>query len=230
MATLQSTDERPAVGFGICRVIKAGVIPYREAWDWQVEIARQVREGLSPDTLLLLEHPHTYTRGRLTSDGDLLVDPTTLAERGIDLVETDRGGLITYHGPGQLVAYPIIRLRGRGGPHWYVRTLERVIIQSLADFGLAATTVEGLTGVWTADGQRKIAAIGVKIAGGVAYHGFAINVNPDLTMFDGIVPCGIIDRDVTSLAVELGIAPAMDAVSSVVAERFCDAVSLSPLC
>ena len=230
MATLQSTSERPAVGFGICRVIKAGVIPYREAWDWQVEIARQVREGLAPDTLLLLEHPHTYTRGRLASDGDLLVDPTALAERGIDVVETDRGGLITYHGPGQLVAYPIIRLRGRGGPHWYVRTLERVIIGALAEFNLPAATVEGLTGVWTADGQRKIAAIGVKIAGGVAYHGFAVNVNPDLTMFDGIVPCGIRDREVTSLAVELGTVPAMDAVSSVVAERFCDAVSLSPLC
>ena len=230
MATLQSTDERPAVGSGACRVINAGVAPYCEAWDWQVEIAQQVREGLSPDTLLLLEHPHTYTRGRLAPDADLLVDAAELSQRGIDVVETDRGGLITYHGPGQLVAYPIIRLRGRGGPHWYVRTLERVITGALAEFNLPAATVEGLTGVWTADGQRKIAAIGVKIAGGVAYHGFAINVNPDLTMFDGIVPCGIRDREVTSLAVELGTAPSMDAVSSVVAERFCDAVSLSPLC
>lgn len=230
MATLQSTDERPAVDSGICRVINAGVAPYREAWDWQVEIAQQVREGLSPDTLLLLEHPHTYTRGRLALDSDLLLDAATMAARGIDVVETDRGGLITYHGPGQLVAYPIIRLRGRGGPHWYVRTLERVIIQSLAQFGLTATTVDGLTGVWTADGQRKVAAIGVKIAGGVAYHGFAINVNPDLTMFDGIVPCGIRDREVTSLAAELGVAPAMDVVSSVVSERFCDAFFLSPLC
>lgn len=230
MATLQSTDERPAFDSGACRVINAGVVPYREAWDWQVEIAQQVREGLSPDTLLLLEHPHTYTRGRLAPDADLLLDAATRAARGIDVVETDRGGLITYHGPGQLVAYPIIRLRGRGGPHWYVRTLEQVIISTLAEFNLPAATVEGLTGVWTADGQRKIAAIGVKIAGGVAYHGFAINVNPDLTMFDGIVPCGIRDREVTSLAAELGAAPPMDAVSSVVAERFCDAVSLAPLC
>lgn len=230
MATLQSTDERPAVDSGACRVINAGVVPYREAWDWQVQIAQQVREGLSPDTLLLLEHPHTYTRGRLATDSDLLLDAATRAARGIDVVETDRGGLITYHGPGQLVAYPIIRLRGRGGPHRYVRTLERVIISTLAEFNLPAATVEGLTGVWTADGQRKLAAIGVKIAGGVAYHGFAINVNPDLTMFDGIVPCGIRDRKVTSLAVELGFAPAMDAVSSVVVERFCDAVSLAPLC
>ena len=224
-----STSERPAVDSGACRVINAGVMPYREAWDWQVEIAQQVRTGVAPETLLLLEHPHTYTRGRLAPDGDLLVDAGTLANRGIDVVETDRGGLITYHGPGQLVAYPIIRLKGRGGPHWYVRTLERVIIDSLADFGLPATTVAGLTGVWTADGQRKIAAIGVKIAGGVAYHGFAINVDPDLGMFEGIVPCGIVDREVTSLAVEVGAAPAMDMVVNAVAGQFCDAVSLSPL-
>ena len=228
MATLQSTDERPAVDSGACRVINAGVVPYREVWDWQVEIAQRVREGLSPDTLLLLEHPHTYTRGRLAPDSDLLLDAATRTARGIDVVETDRGGLITYHGPGQLVAYPIVRLRGRGGPHWYVRTLERVIIGTLAEFGLPAGTVEGLTGVWTADGQRKLAAIGVKIAGGVAYHGFAINVNPDLTMFEGIVPCGITDREVTSLAVELGFTPSMEAAREVAARHFCAEFGLEP--
>ncbi len=228
MATLPSTDQRPAVDSSACRVINAGVVPYREAWDWQVEIAERVREGLSPDTLLLLEHPHTYTRGRLALDSDLLLDAATRAARGIDVVETDRGGLITYHGPGQLVAYPIIRLRGRGGPHWYVRTLEQVIISTLAEFNLPAATVEGLTGVWTADGQRKIAAIGVKIAGGVAYHGFAINVNPDLTMFDGIVPCGIRDRKVTSLAVELGAVPSMETAREIVARRFCAEFGLEP--
>ena len=230
MATLQSTSKPSAVDPGVCRIIRAGLVPYRTAWQRQVEIAQQVRDGFAPETLLLLEHPHTYTRGRLAPDSDLLDDPQSLAARGIDVVETDRGGLITYHGPGQLVAYPIIRLKGRGGPHWYIRTLEQVIIGSLSEFGMATTTVDGLTGVWTEDGQRKIAAIGVKISGGVAYHGFAINVNPDLTMFQGIVPCGITDREVTSLAVELGFTPAMDVVSSVVAERFCDAVSLSPLC
>ena len=175
---------------------------------------------------MLLEHPHTYTRGRLAPDADLLLDAETRAARGINVVETDRGGLITYHGPGQLVAYPIIQLRGRGGPRWYVRTLEQVIINTLAAFDLPAATVEGLTGVWTVDGQRKLAAIGVKIAGGVAYHGFAINVNPDLTMFDGIVPCGIPDREVTSLAAELGFAPDAYVVSGVVAERFCGAFGL----
>ena len=228
MATRPSTDGANIVaGDGTCRIIRAGVVDYREAWDWQVRIANGVRDGSQPETLLLLEHPHTYTRGRLAPDGDLLLNEPTLAARGIAIVETDRGGLITYHGPGQLVAYPIIRLRGRGGPHWYVRTLERVIINVLAEFGLDASTVDGRTGVWTADGQRKIAAIGVKIAGGVAYHGFAINVDPDLTMFDGIIPCGIADRAVTSMAVELDATADIGAVADCVARRFCGALDLA---
>ena len=216
-------------GPGVCRIIRAGVVPYRAAWDWQVAIADQVRDGAAPETLLLLEHPHTYTRGRLAPDSDLLLDAAALAARGIDLVATDRGGLVTYHGPGQLVAYPIIWLRGRGGPHWYIRTLERVIINTLADFGMPAATVAGLTGVWTADGQRKIAAIGVKIAGGVAYHGCAVNIDPDLTRYDGIIPCGIADRGVTSLAAELPAPPALDAVADAVARHFCAAIGLEPL-
>ena len=234
MATRQSTDaEEIAAGQATCRIIRAGVVGYREAWDWQVRIANGVRDGSQPETLLLLEHPHTYTRGRLAPDSDLLLDEATLATRGIAVVETDRGGLITYHGPGQLVAYPIIRLRPglsskrRGGPHWYVRTLEQIIINVLAEFGLAATIVDGRTGVWTADGERKIAAIGVKIAGGVAYHGFAINVDPDLTMFDGIIPCGITDRAVTSMAAELGRAVDIEAMADCVARQFCRALDLA---
>ena len=227
MATRPFTDGAEiAAGEGTCRVIRAGVVDYVEAWDWQVRIVDGVRDGSQPETLLLLEHPHTYTRGRLAPDSDLLLDEPMLAARGIAVVETDRGGLITYHGPGQLVAYPIIRLRGRGGPHWYVRTLEQVIINVLADFGLPATTVDGRTGVWTSDGQRKIAAIGVKIAGGVAYHGFAINVDPDLAMFDGIIPCGITDRAVTSMAAELGRAVDVESMAGCVARQFCGALDL----
>ena len=234
MATRPSTDRvQITADEGTCRVIRAGVVDYREAWDRQVRIANGVREGSQPETLLLLEHPHTYTRGRLASDSDLLLDESTLAERGITVVETDRGGLITYHGPGQLVAYPIIRLRPglltkrRGGPHWYVRTLEQIIINVLAEFGLAASAVDGRTGVWTADGQRKIAAIGVKIAGGVTYHGFAINVDPDLVMFDGIIPCGISDRAITSIAAELGRAVDIETMADCVARRFCVALGLA---
>ena len=230
MTTLPSTELPAATAAGgICRITHAGMVPYREAWDWQVRIADEVRKGYAPETLLLLEHPHTYTRGRLAPDSDLLLGVESLAERGIDVVETDRGGLITYHGPGQLVAYPIIKLRGRGGPHWYVRTLEQAIIHTLAEFGLPTATVDGLTGVWTADGQRKIAAIGVKIAGGVAYHGFAINVNPDLRMFDAIVPCGIRDKEVTSMAAELGNIPTIYTMAEAVAFAFCEALALSPL-
>lgn len=221
MATLQSTEQ-------VCRVIKSGVVPYRKAWRWQIDVADRVREGSAPETLLLLEHPHTYTRGRLSPDSDLLLDESALTARGVEVVETDRGGLITYHGPGQLVVYPIIRLRGRGGPHWYVRMLEQVVVQSLAQFGLTSRTVDRLTGVWTMDGQRKIAAIGVKIAGGVAYHGLAINVNPDLRMFEGIVPCGIVDRGVSSMEAELQFAPSLDAVAEVVANTFCAELRLGP--
>ena len=228
MATRPSTDPATiAAGDGTCRIIRAGVVDYREAWDWQVRIADGVRDGSQPETLLLMEHPHTYTRGRLAPDSDLLLDEPTLAARGIAVVETDRGGLITYHGPGQLVAYPIIRLRGRGGPHWYVRTLEQVIISVLAEFGLEAATVDGRTGVWTADGQRKIAAIGVKIAGGVAYHGFAINADPDLAMFEGIIPCGITDRAVTSMAAELEMAVDIETVAESVARMFSGALDLA---
>lgn len=226
MATLQSTSTRPSGHAATCRIIKAGRVPYRKAWERQVSIAGEVREGLVPDTLLLVEHPHTYTRGRLAPASDLLVGIPTLAARGIEVVETDRGGLTTYHGPGQLVVYPIVKLRGRGGPHWYVRTLEQVIIRSLAELGMESTTVDGLTGVWTTDRQRKIAAIGVKIASGVAYHGFAINIDPDLGVFEGIVPCGITDRGVTSLAAELGAAPTLDTVTETVALRFCEEFGL----
>jgi lipoyl(octanoyl) transferase len=228
MSTRPSTEVADiAAGDGTCRIIRADVVDYREAWAWQVRIAHGVRDGSQPETLLLLEHPHTYTRGRLAPDSDLLLDEAALAARGIAVVETDRGGLITYHGPGQLVAYPIIRLRGRGGPHWHVRTLERVIISVLAEFGLDATTVDGRTGVWTADGQRKMAAIGVKIAGGVTHHGFAINVDPDLTMFDGIVPCGIADRAVTSMAAELDATVDIGAVADCVTGQFCGALGLA---
>ncbi|HEU0020514.1 MAG TPA: lipoyl(octanoyl) transferase LipB [Dehalococcoidia bacterium] len=185
-----------------CRVIQLGTVDYRRAWDLQVELAREVHDGRQPNTLLLLEHSHVYTRGRLSRPEHLLLTPAQLIQRGIELVETDRGGQITYHGPGQLVAYPVVDLRDWGGPLKYVRALEQIIIQSLASFGIAAGLVEGLTGVWA--GERKIAAIGVKISRGVAHHGFAINVDPDLSYFDHIVPCGISDRAVTSIQQILG--------------------------
>ena len=181
-----------------CQVFSLGVVEYRRGWRIQTELVDAVHDGRQPNTLLLLEHPHVYTRGRLSRDEHIPLTPRELQEQGIDVVETDRGGQVTYHGPGQLVAYPIVNLRDWGGPLKYVRTLERVIINSLAEFGIVAGVEPGRTGVWV--GDAKIAAIGVKISRGIAHHGFAMNVNPDLSKFAQIVPCGITDRGVTSMA------------------------------
>ena len=159
-----------------------------------------------------------YTLGRLSKPEHLLVAPEELAAAGADVVETDRGGQITFHGPGQLVAYPVVDLRGWGGPLKYVRTLEQVIIEALSDFGIPAGLNPGLTGVWV--GEAKIAAIGVKISRGVAYHGFSINVNTDLSYYDRIVPCGIEDGQVTSMERILGHPVELAKVAARVAERF----------
>lgn len=182
----------------LCRVLHLGTVDYLRAWDLQVKLAREVHDGHRPSTLLLLEHPPVYTRGRLSRPEHILLAPDELLRRGISVYETDRGGQVTFHGPGQLVAYPVVDLRGWGGPVKYVRTLEQVIIATLTDFGIRARLLDGITGVWV--DSAKVAAIGVKISRGVAYHGFAINVNTDLSYFDHIVPCGLGDRPVTSMA------------------------------
>ena len=186
----------------VCQTISLGRVEYRRAWELQTELVAAVHDGKRPSTLLLLEHPHVYTRGRLAPSDHIRLNAAQLEAQGIKVVETDRGGLVTYHGPGQLVAYPVVNLRGWGGPLQYIRALEQIIIGVLADFGIAAGVEAGMTGVWVE--ETKIAAIGVKISRGVAHHGFAINVNPDLTRFDHIIPCGLADRAVTSMAQILG--------------------------
>ena len=206
-------------GQDICRFAWLGTVGYLLARTLQDELVRSVRNGESPNTLLLLEHDHVYTRGRLSRDEHLLASEAELASAGVAIHETDRGGQITYHGPGQLVGYPVINLRGLGwGPLQYVRALEQVIVDALSGFGVEAHTEEGLTGVWTAHG--KIAAIGVKISQGIAFHGFAINVNTDLSYYRHIVPCGIADRPVTSLAALLGEPVDMEAVRYGLVYRF----------
>ena len=176
---------------------------YLQAWDIQKAIAGEVRAGSRPNALLLLEHPPVYTIGRRGSPEHFLQDPA------IPVHEVDRGGQVTYHGPGQLVAYPILDLRQWGGPLEYVRALERVVISTLADFGIQGRLVEGLTGVWTDAagpglGMSKIAAIGVKISRGVCYHGLSLNITTDLTPYRRIVPCGIADCEITSMRELLG--------------------------
>ena len=180
-----------------CLFARLGEMDFLEAWEVQKSIARRRGDGSLPDSLILLEHPHTYTLGRRGKLSDVLVDDTTLRQMGVQVCHADRGGEVTYHGPGQLVAYPIVDVRPLGGPVKYVRTLEAVIINTLKDFGLEAHRADSLTGVWV--GHEKIAAIGVKISRGITTHGLALNVCPDLSYFQHIVPCGIDGMTVTSL-------------------------------
>ena len=172
---------------------------YVPAWELQKRLHQRVAEGLLPNLLLLLEHPHVYTLGRRGKTSDILASPQKLSELGVDVHYIDRGGEVTYHGPGQLVAYPIVDLRSRpGGPLRYVRTLEATIIATLAEFGIEAQSADRPSGVWV--GDAKISAMGVKVSRGVTMHGLALNVAPDLSYFDHIVPCGMTERRVTSMS------------------------------
>ncbi len=185
------------------KVIELGLLPYREALDLQLHVHSQVADGRTPDTLLLLEHPHTITLGRRGRTDDILIDQAELDRLGIEVFHTDRGGEVTYHGPGQLVGYPIIDLRRwGGGPLKHVRALERVLVDTLHQYGVSGTSEGHPTGVWVED--RKIAAIGVKVGRRVTTHGFALNVSTDLGFFKHIVPCGMPLAPVTSINQECG--------------------------
>jgi lipoyl(octanoyl) transferase len=193
-------------------VERLGRVPYADALELQQRLVAQRRAGAVPDTLLLLEHPHVITLGTSARREHILIDGAEGALLGIDVFETGRGGDVTYHGPGQLVGYPILDLKpDRCDLHRYVRTLERIIARALASFGIDARSKEGLTGAWV--GDEKVAAIGVRVSSGwITSHGFALNVTTDLAYFDSIVPCGIRQFGVTSMQRLLGEAPSMDAV------------------
>jgi lipoyl(octanoyl) transferase len=188
---------------GVLTVERLGTVSYRPTWELQDELAQQRRERRIGDRLLLLEHFPVYTIGRGGDETNLLATPNRLRELGAEFIRIDRGGDITFHGPGQLVAYPIVELRDPLDLRRYVRTLEAAIIATAAAFGVAAHRSEGLTGVWV-EGERKLAAIGVRVKRGVTTHGLALNVNTDLRWFAEMIPCGIADKDVTSLSRELG--------------------------
>lgn len=204
------------------RLIRAGRVPYLQAWEWQRSLAAARSAGRGPDTLLLLEHPPTITLGNKADPAHVLVSRAELTRRGVALVQSDRGGDVTYHAPGQIVGYPILKLGPLGlGAVDYVRRLEEVIIRSLAAFGIVGERVPGLAGVWVQGGAAKICAVGVKLsASGVSSHGFALNVNTDLSGFDQIVPCGISGRAVTSLEAMLGHNPGTEAVAAELLRQF----------
>jgi lipoic acid synthetase len=194
--------------------------PYAETWEWQRQRAAAVAAGAAPEVLLLVEHPPVYTLGRRADPAHLLQPEAALRAAGAEVHWIDRGGDVTWHGPGQLVGYPILDLSRRGRDlHAYVATLEDVLIDVAGAYGVQATRRPGMTGVWA--GHEKLAAIGIKVARGwVSYHGFALNVDPDLRWFERIVPCGLHGCGVTSLARLLGSAPEMDEVAERVACAF----------
>jgi lipoyl(octanoyl) transferase len=196
-----------------------GRTAYADAWRRQEELVAARNTGASGDTLVFTGHDPVYTLGvRKGAEAHLLWDEAELARRGITVFQSNRGGDITYHGPGQIVGYPIVNLAARKDLHAYLRFVEQVLINSVGTFGLAAARREGKTGIWL--GPRKIAAIGVAVKKWTTYHGFALNVDADLTPFSGIVPCGITDGTVTSMAVELGTAPPAEEVKRVLAAEF----------
>jgi lipoyl(octanoyl) transferase len=232
-------------------VVRCGILPYEEARVAQrwLEGARQ--EGEVPDVLLLLEHTPVYTRGRRSTDAELPMQAEWYEMQGIEVHDTDRGGRVTYHGPGQLVAYPVVSLKPYDDDvHEYVRRLERVAIESLGAHGVAAGTIEGLTGVWTnptarrrdderspaspsgpsAGGEaRKIGSIGLHVSRGVTTHGMAVNVNNDLQPFEWIVPCGIDDCRVTSVTRELGAEQDLGTFAATVAARYAEVFERTPV-
>lgn len=199
-----------------------GVVGYGEALEMQGDLVRRRRAGEIPDQILLLQHPHVITLGSSAREENILFGAEERAARGIELFETGRGGDVTYHGPGQMVGYPVLDLKpDRQDLHRYIRDLEEVLIRAVGVLGVEGWREEGLTGVWTAGG--KVAAIGVRVSSGwITSHGFALNISTDLSYFRSIVPCGIEDRPVTTLANELDVAPDWAVVRDAVLTAFQD--------
>ena len=205
----------------VCETKWLGSVGYAEALAMQERAVTSLRSGEDDEQLLLLEHPHVFTLGRAANSANILAGVDQLESLSIEVHETGRGGDVTYHGPGQLVGYPIINLKpDRCDVHRYVRDIEEVLIRSIADFGIAGERISGFTGVWV--GNEKVAAIGVRIARWITSHGFSLNVNTDLDYFQMIVPCGITDKGVTSLSRLLGQPLDMNDVTRIVARRFAE--------
>ena len=203
----------------LCHLEQHGLVDYAAALELQRERVAQRKAGTIPDTLILLEHPHVYTLGRNAQKENMLVSEEFLASRGAQVFHTDRGGDVTYHGPGQLVGYPILDLtRHRRDISWYMRSLEEVFIRTAQDYGIEAGRSAGAAGVWV--GNDKLTAMGVHLSRWVTSHGFALNVDTDLRYFEWIVPCGLQGKGVTSLAKLLGHPVKMEGATERVVEHF----------
>ncbi len=201
--------------------VDLGLYDYKEAWDFQKSLFEKRLNGEIHDTILLLEHPHTYTLGKTSDKTNLVGDDKYLNEKGIKVYDIDRGGDITYHGPGQIVGYAIFDLKKwKQDTHLFLRALEEVIIRTCSDYSLSTSRDEQHTGVWIDD--RKICAIGVKVSRWITMHGFAFNVNTDLDLFNGIIPCGITDKEVTSLKNELGRTFDIQSVKELIVKKLKD--------
>lgn len=202
-----------------CRVVDLGTVPYRDTFDLQKRTVRNLQAGRGEERFYLVEHPHVITLGRNASGDALSVDRETLRKNGFEIAETDRGGDVTYHGPGQLVGYPILALEpGRRDIRRYVNDLEQVLIDTLSGFGIGAGRHPEHRGVWTRG--RKIASVGIRISRWVTCHGFALNVNTDLSRFSVMDPCGIRGCEMTSMANELGGDPGMENVKRAAVRSF----------
>jgi len=243
---------RPEGAVVKCEVLDLGVIEYARAWELQRSYTEEIATGQRPPTLLILEHPHVYTFGRTGHMENLLLDETQLRDKGIAVHWVDRGGDVTYHGPGQLVGYPLMPLRSPEGEGrslrtdyvGFLRNLEKMLILALADLGVAAGQRPGLTGVWVQaevwsrclrcrpqDRQKpaKLAAIGIKVdARGISRHGFALNVSPDMSYWDGIIACGLQGEPVAALADLISPVPSMDRVKQAVSRAFQDVFDRQP--
>lgn len=225
----RAADGNPPPETSTLEVRWLGTVPYGDALQLQQQEVTRRRAGSIPDQLLLLEHPHVITLGTGSDARHVLLDEAERRLMGIELFDTGRGGDVTYHGPGQLVGYPILDLKpDRKDLHRYVRDIEEALIRALADFHIHARRVDGLTGVWV--DNAKIAAIGVRVSSGwITSHGFALNIATNLDFFDAIVPCGIRDRGVTSLQRLLDTTPSMAEVVPVVARHFAAVFHRSPV-
>lgn len=178
------------------------LIPFREAWSRQEAYVRDIQNGVRPSTLILCEHPPVLTIGREGGEHNVKIDPALLSLQGIEIIPINRGGDITAHNPGQLIGYPLFNLSEfKEDLHWFLRSIEDIIIQVLEEYGIASGRVDGKTGVWIQE-ERKICAIGLHCSRWVTSHGFALNVNNDISIFDWIIPCGIPDKEVTSISRE----------------------------